>query len=285
MMDNETQLALEQMFHANQLMPRLRSEFDHPFYTSAAEAGELPVPFVLDLLAHMALRKRTTPEMMVGILAHHFKAWENPVQTCADALMVSVMLNLVDFDERDGQSGRFILRWDVTQEVQEEMARYQYPLPMVVPPQPLVTNRDCGYLTRTFPSVLLGDNHIDEDVCLDHINRVNQTRYTINVDTVRLIQNRWKALDKPKDGETMEDFAKRKKAFAKYDSSSREVIEHLVTLSNELWLTHRYDHRGRTYAQGYHCSTQGNAWSKAILEFADQEPLEGYVPQQQEIAA
>ena len=40
---------------------------------------------------------------------------------------------------------------------------------------------------------------------------------------------------------------------------------------NHFYLTHRYDKRGRTYAQGYYINPQGNEWNKAVLEFADKE--------------
>jgi DNA-directed RNA polymerase len=44
-----------------------------------------------------------------------------------------------------------------------------------------------------------------------------------------------------------------------------------MMLGNEFYLTHRYDKRGRCYAQGYHVNPQGNDWNKAVIELAEKE--------------
>ena len=43
------------------------------------------------------------------------------------------------------------------------------------------------------------------------------------------------------------------------------------------YLTHAYDKRGRTYAQGYHVSYQGNDWNKACVQFGRAEALSEYL--------
>ena len=96
---------------------------------------------------------------------------------------------------------------------------------------------------------------------------------SLNADVVAFVQNQWKNLDKPKPSEAFEDYRKRVKAFAKYDKSSREVIDALFTAGDRFWLTHKYDKRGRTYCQGYHVSYQAADWNKACIQFADAEPL------------
>jgi DNA-directed RNA polymerase len=52
------------------------------------------------------------------------------------------------------------------------------------------------------------------------------------------------------------------------------VIGILEGFSNEFYLTHRYDKRGRVYCQGYHVTYQGTPWNKAVLELADKEIIE-----------
>ena len=88
-----------------------------------------------------------------------------------------------------------------------------------------------------------------------------------------MIQNQWKGLDKIRDGETKMDLDKRRKAFQKYDRNSKVVLELLTMISDKFYLTHRYDKRGRTYAQGYHVNPQGNSWNKAIINFANKEVI------------
>ena len=100
---------------------------------------------------------------------------------------------------------------------------------------------------------------------------MNQVALTINVDTARMVRNQWKHLDKQKEDETAKDFQDRVAAFQKYDRNAREVMEMVFVAGDRFWLTHKYDKRGRTYAQGYHVNYQGNAWNKAVVEFAEKE--------------
>jgi hypothetical protein len=144
---------------------------------------------------------------------------------------------------------------------------------MVIRPKAVIDNRDTGYLL-TRGSVILRKNHHEDDVCLDHINRMNRVKFTINLDTATMIANRWRNLDRPKEGETKQDFDKRVKAFEKYDRTAKDVIGLLTQHGNEFYLTHRYDKRGRTYCQGYHVSYQAAPWNKAVIELADKELVE-----------
>lgn len=168
----------------------------------------------------------------------------------------------------------FVVKFDITPDVQEELDRYQFPLPMVVEPKEVQDNKDTGYML-TRGSIILRDNHHNADVCLDHINRVNKVRFSINTVTATMVKNRWRNLDKPKEGESRDEFAKRKRAFEKYDRTAHDVIGLLTQEGNEFYLTHKYDKRGRIYCQGYHVNYQGTAWNKAVIEFADKEPLNG----------
>jgi DNA-directed RNA polymerase len=65
----------------------------------------------------------------------------------------------------------------------------------------------------------------------------------------------------------------RRKAFEKYDQSSKDVMHALMGIRDRFWLTHKYDRRGRTYCVGYHINYQGTSWNKAVVEFANKEEL------------
>lgn len=269
----DLQLELEHLYHKNQLLPRIRQEFlacedvDFPAYMK--EHGILP-EFGLDLLVQMVLHKRTTLPILVGILRSHFEPLVNASQLAADMLLKCAEADLVDWSET---LEKFIIKFDISKDVQEEINRYQYPLPMVIPPAEVTCNRETGYLTSR-GSIILKKNHHNDDVCLDHINRMNSIRFTIDDDTAFLIENQWRHLDRPKDGESYADYQKRQKAFEKYDTTSKEVIGKILSLGNEFYLTHKYDKRGRTYCQGYHVTYMGNAWNKAVIELADKELVE-----------
>ena len=272
-MDIQSQIELERLYHKNQLLPRMRQEFTEPSVIDHCELTEMPVPFVIDLLAQIALHKRANVETMVGILHRHFPNEADPYQACADMLYKAVEADFVDWNELSQQ---FVFKVDVLDETKVELERFQYPLPFVVEPKPLTRTIDTGYYAST-GSIILRNPAPDYDVCLDHINRVNKTKLRINSDTARMVKNEWRNLDKPKAGEDVAEFEKRVKAFEKYDRVSRDVMETICMVDEDsgFWLTHKYDKRGRTYAQGHHVQYQGTPWNKAVVEFFDKELVTG----------
>lgn len=263
------QVELERLFSKNQLIPRIRSEFQNfkEFnFTEYMISKEIPVPFGMDLLVQMVIHKRANLQTLIGLLYHHF----GNGQTTADMLVKAAKADLVDYSPN---LRVFVLKFNISQDVQDELDLFQYPLPMVVEPKRIANNRQTGYFMGN-GSVILKNNHHEDDVCLDHLNRLNQIRLTINLGTAQMVKNKWRNLDKPKEGETKESFLERKRAFEKYDSKAREVMTLLTQHGDCFYLTHRYDKRGRTYCQGYHVNYQGTPWNKAVIEFADKELVE-----------
>lgn len=274
-MDNQLQLEIERLFNKNQLMPRLKAEFKAaPGFAAHIEKSGIPLDFAYTLLAQICLHKRAGMQTMVGILRHFFVKdhGDKASQKCADMLLKAAEADLVDWQP---VTREFILKWDVSQDVKLDLERYQYPLPMVVPPKEVKTNMDTGYFTIR-NSIILKDNHHEDDVCLEHINQMNQIKLRINHDVAQMVKNQWKGLDKAKTDEDFEDYQKRVRAFQKYDRTARDVMTMVEVSGNgEFYLTHRYDKRGRCYSQGYHVNYQGNAWNKAVVEFAHGEVVEG----------
>lgn len=260
------QLELERLFNKNQTISRLKRvfvecpEFDFQAYM---ESRSIDPDFGFDLLVQMALHKRTTLPILVSILRHHF----DNSQLTAEEILKCCEADLCDWNPT---LKILIVLFDTPPDVQADLDRYQYPLPMVVHPKRVIDNRDTGYLLSQ-NSIILRKNHHNDDVCLDHINRANHTRFALDHDTAHMIKNQWRDLDKPKEGESKADFEKRVRAFEKYDRTAKEVIDQLLTYGNEFWLTHKYDKRGRTYCQGYHVNYQGAPWNKAVIELADRE--------------
>jgi hypothetical protein len=263
----EFQIEIETLIHKNQLMPRIRAEFEESPLGFEEHMTKFNVDpdFGFSLLAQMALHKRAHLPTLVGILRNHF---DGDCQLTANELLKACQADLMDWDT---VSRQFIVRYELSPDVQADLDRYQYPLPMVVPPLEITNNRETGYYINN-GSVILRDNHHDNDVCLDHLNRMNKVRYRLNEDVARTIKNKWKSLDKPKPDEEYGEYQKRVRAFQKYNKTAYDVHLHLgIANGGEFWLTHKYDKRGRTYCQGYHVNTQGNTWSKASIEFAEQE--------------
>ena len=263
------QLSFEELLNNNELIPRVRKEFmeceSFDFREHLKRHG-IDVKFGIDVLVQMALHKRCNLPTLMGIMRHHF----DDAQEVSDELVKCIDSGIVEWNV---DLKVFIVRFTLTAQVQEDLDRYQYPLPMVVRPLLVETNRGAGYYTDK-RSVILRDNHHEDDTCLDHINRLNQVTFSLNMDVVTFIRNQWRNLDKPKEGETSQEFEKRKRAFEKYDKSAKHVIKLITDVTNVFYLTHRYDKRGRTYCQGYHVNYQGTAWNKACVEFAQKELIE-----------
>ena len=262
------QRELEKLYNKNQLIPRIKAEFlncEQFDFCEYMQEKDIPIGFGMDLLVQMALHKRCTLPILAGILDKHF----NYPQKTTDMIRRCAEADLVDWSPT---LKVFVVKFTISADVQEELDRFQFPLPMVTLPALVKTNRDTGYYTSS-GSIILKKNHHEDDVCLDHINRMNRLKLTINQDVVTLVKNQWRNLDKAKDGETREDFEKRKRAFEKYDRTSRDVIKLIQQEGEHFHLTHKYDKRGRTYCQGYHINYQGAPWNKAVVHFADAEEV------------
>jgi hypothetical protein len=261
----EQQRQLEYLFSKNQLIPRLTAEFSNPDcgFIDYLAKHQIPEKFGISLLVQMALHRRATLPTLVGILKHHM----NSAQETADMLLKAAQADLVDWSP---DLRLFIVKYVVTPEVQAELDRFQFPLPMVVEPKKIKNNTMSGYLLNN-TSVILRDNHHNDDVCLDHLNRMNKIKLTINHRVAKAVKNSWRNLDKPKEGESREEYLQRKKAFEKYDTTAKDVMDVISTESGHFYLTHRYDKRGRVYSMGYHVNYQGNPWNKAVIELADKE--------------
>jgi len=278
------QHVLEELFHRKQLMPALLSwlqelsqhlkqqhgtSLEELFKSPPDGLQAIPEEMGFQFLAQLAIHKRATMETLVGILRHHYVGAKeaNPSQACARDIL---RLHTFGTCYWDSVRTLFIVRWDTPARLQHEIDCYQFPLPLIIVPRTLHKNTDSGYLTIK-TSVLLKDNYHPQDICLDHLNTMNRIPLTINWDVVNHIQNQWKNLDKPKEGENENDWEKRKKAFNKYDTNAHLVMSFVLKHDNRFYLNHNYDKRGRTYCQGYYVNYQGPAWNKAVIELSDQE--------------
>lgn len=268
-----TQIELETLYSKNQLIPRLKFYFKEELKSAIDlekffKINKIPEEFGFSLLVQMALHRRTTLPTMVGILRHHM----TEAQEVADMILQCCEVDLLHWNPAFSQ---LIVEpaLQIPEHVQRDLDLYQFPLPMVIEPRKVKSNRDTGYVLNR-GSIILKKNHHEEDVCLDHINRMNRVKFTINQDTARMVANAWRNLDKPKEGESKEDFEKRKRAFEKFDRTAKTIHKILEDNGNCFYLTHKVDKRGRSYCQGYTVTYQGNAWCKAVIELAEKELIE-----------
>lgn len=110
-----------------------------------------------------------------------------------------------------------------------------------------------------FGSRILGgkQNYHNGDICLSHINRMNQIRFHLNKPFLcKYEEAPTYALDTPEKRDQWDIFIR---------TSYQKYIE-VAQQGNAFYLNHNYDKRGRCYAEGYHINTQGSSFKKAIVQ-------------------
>ena len=142
----------------------------------------------------------------------------------------------------------------------------QYLPPMVCEPLPLTHNYSSGYLTHNDSLILGSGNHHDGDICLDTLNTMNQVALKLDTDFLCKVE------EEPTFELDSQDKIDQWKRFKK---QSTEFYVLMTEQGNQFYLCHKVDKRGRIYCSGYHISSQGAAFKKAMLEFATEEIVEG----------
>lgn len=139
--------------------------------------------------------------------------------------------------------------------------------PMICTPKKLIENTSCGYMTKPTESLILKSyNHHEGDICLDSLNKFNSVALSLDLKMLTTFD------EQPK---KVIDTHEKQKQFDKMREDSYDIYKLLIQTGNNFHLTHKVDKRGRTYAQGYHCSTQGNSFRKAIINLAKEEVVNG----------
>ena len=258
------QADLEILFSKYQVLPVLREQF----MEMSEESSDMVEPkFTAEVLAQLYLHRQADPTTLVGLLSPKF----GTPQEVADKLLLLCEFDYIDFQTA---TSMFIVKFDVSQEIQTMLDRYQYPLPMVSKPKPIKKNNDSGYETIKNPVILNGSPYFkDKDLCLDHLNRANSVALSLDTEVAYSAEGKLlKAVRKP--GESFIDFKRRSRQSEVFYSTTVDVMDYLLQFSNTMYLTHRYDRRGRCYASGYHVNTQGDDYRKAVIQFANKEKVD-----------
>jgi hypothetical protein len=263
-----TQEDLEILFSKYQLLPVLREQFSTIVPETIMVDLNIEPAMATEVLVQIYLHRQADPATMVGILSPKF----GEPQFVADKLYLLVLHDYVDYDE---DQEKFMVKFDISDDVKAMVDLYQYPLPMVIKPYKVESNFDSGYKTINTSVVLNGSNYFnDKDMCLDHLNRANSVALALNFDAVKSAEGKFQ---KPVRaiGEDFDDFQKRVRQANTFYGTSLEAMAHLDDLTDTIYLTHKYDRRGRVYASGYHINTQGDDYRKAVIELAHKEIIHG----------
>lgn len=198
---------------------------------------------------------------MAGILGWDDK--KASITTIAEITAVLCDTDLYDLTQANRfGSWNIISNITLSLQLQEYIANCAYLPPLVHKPRKLRHNKDTPYLTIGQDSVILNKGHHNDDVCLDVLDSKNSVALCLDLEflsTVEEMPNN--ELDTP-EKQTMWLNMKRQ---------SHEFYLLMAGQGNKFYLHHKYDKRGRIYANGYHISTQGAPYKKAMLEFANKE--------------
>lgn len=155
----------------------------------------------------------------------------------------------------------------LTLELQAFVEGCAYLPPMLVPPEPLTANRQAMNLTTGPESVILGShNHHEHDVCLDVINQANEVALSLNLEFLCKVEE---STHKPFENQDQQS------DWEKMRNQSHEMYKLMAGQGNKFYLKHKYDKRLRKYACGYHITTQGSPYKKAMVELYHKEAVEG----------
>lgn len=143
--------------------------------------------------------------------------------------------------------------------------------PLLVKPKPITKNSDSPYYVEKKPVVLKWYNQHEEELALDVINLQNENEYSLDIEFLKVAEEEYKPSKKTKDGEMLK---KQKDMFIKFQEESYHVYLELAKYGNKFYLGHHFDARGRLYCKGYHVSSQGNAFKKAILNWSEEKEIQ-----------
>lgn len=185
------------------------------------------------------------------------------IKTVAEITAVLCNTDLFDLVKNDRfDSLKIVSNIELPLQLEEYMQNCAFLPPLVCKPKELLHNRDTPYLTIPPESRILNKGHHNEDISLDVINSSNSIALSLNTEFLCLVEETPNSeLDSPE----------KVRAWGDMKVQSYEFYTLMAQQGNKFYLDNKVDKRGRMYAVGYHISTQGTPFKKAMLEFHNKE--------------
>ena len=248
---------------------------------------------VEDTFVHIAYVQ--TPQQFTGVTAAlaerlGFDDKRDSILSCAEIVTVLADTDAFDIIKRHRDAPIEILnRLKLPDEIVVFINQSHYMPPMVCEPLELENNYDSGYLTIKESLVLGKGNHHDGNICLDVLNTLNKVKLKLDMDFLLNVEEEPSKeftierviKDGIEDGRYLTEAQAAVIVKTQLDNwhhfkpQSEKIYKLMYDLGNEFHLTHKVDKRGRIYAQGYHISTQGTPYKKAMVELANEELVTG----------
>ncbi len=194
---------------------------------------------------------------------------------------------LWEFDQMTFNNGEQDVKvkaiYDTSEQFNEAIKNARYPLPRLH----AINANKFGFfkhssrnlmqylVTGGYESIFLKNKHTDEPAKINFLSTVNATKLTINHNLLKHMQHKLNVEKIQNNIDTNEANSWELMAIAEnnWDNYIKETKEIVNILSEHsgFYLNHKYDTRGRVYAQGYHINYQGDSYCKAMLELANKK--------------
>lgn len=205
-------------------------------------------------------------------------------------LDLGVRFNLWRYDQlpskvENGYALNVRANYTTTNECKAALANVMYALPMVVEPVKVrdhVNNRGSGYLLTKHDSLILNGKWYEGSICREYLDTVNSVQLCLNYDVIELFEHKLdkqSIIDKVILNNAINGTYTNPETAAKQAEDNWHLLLKQTTIATKLledkvfYLTHKYDTRGRCYAQGYHINYQGDSYNKAMIELANKEEI------------
>lgn len=164
-----------------------------------------------------------------------------------------------------------VFKWFIDGETAKYIKRAKFLPPMVCKPKKIKRNRDSGYLTFNSHRITRKLQQHDEDICLDVLNLVNSTAYSLNEELLKRVEDEF-SYDEEKDI----DIEMQRKIWEEHQIDTWNTAIELINMGNEFFFEWFYDYRGRMYDRGHEIHLQGKSYKKAMLDFHEKREIEGF---------
>lgn len=258
-----------------------------------AQMKDMDVPaLVMDMFVGIAYCLR--PELFTSVsaqMASRLKLSDRKeaITTVAEIIAVLCQTDAFDIEKPNKMASLMVVsRIPLPDALIEFIENSQYLPPMVCEPLELVHNFSSGYLTHNDSLILGSGNHHDGDICLDVLNTIGKVALSLDTTFLSTVEETSeditvdkvieKALEKGKILSHAQALERVRLGLENWDNFKQKSYMFyllMATQGNRFFLNHKVDKRGRIYASGYHITTQGAPFKKAMLEFADAELIGG----------
>lgn len=216
---------------------------------------------------------------MAGMLG--FSDKRDGIKAMAEILAVLCDTNFYNLVKPHIQASVYVVsNFHLPDDLLAYVERACYLPPLLVKPKKLVNNRSSGYQTVKGDSLILGGsiNHHNDKISLDVLNIMNAYKLTLNTEVLftipELPTHDLDVIEDPKDMtqiEIMKAISMQKNNWNKHLAQSQYFYSELINNGNVIYITNKFDKRGRIYSQGHHINPQGNSYKKAMLDLHDKE--------------